>query len=105
VHPGQTAAHDRGRTDAAIETGGDDEHDRKKGPTMASRNEHEAPAVGDRLVVRGHHQGEPERDAEILEVLGTAAAPHYRVRWQDDGHVSILYPGADAFIQHLSDPR
>ncbi len=70
---------------------------------MASRNEHHAATAGDRLVVRAHHQGEPERDAEILEVLGALAAPHYRVRWQDDGHVSIVYPGADVFIQRLSD--
>lgn len=70
---------------------------------MASGKEHRAPTAGDRLVVRAHHQGEPERDAEILEVLGTAAAPHYRVQWQDDGHVSIVYPAADVFIQYLSE--
>lgn len=27
---------------------------------------------GDRLVIRAHHLGEPDRDAEILEVLGDA---------------------------------
>jgi hypothetical protein len=75
------------------------------GLIMASRSERPTPTAGDRLVVRAHHQGEPERDAKILEVLGTAAAPHYRVQWQDDGHVSIVYPGADVFIQHLSDAR
>jgi hypothetical protein len=56
---------------------------------------------GDRLVIRGHHQGEPERDAEILEVLGEHGAPPYLVRWQDDGHVSRLYPGSDAYVEHL----
>jgi uncharacterized protein DUF1918 len=57
--------------------------------------------VGDRLVIRGHHQGEPERDAEVLEVLGEDGAPPYLVRWQDDGHVSRLYPGSDAYVEHL----
>ena len=55
-------------------------------------------APGDRLVVRGHHQGEPERDAEIVEVLG---GPAYVVRWQDDGHVSRFYPGTDAYVEHF----
>ena len=56
---------------------------------------------GDRLVIRGHHQGEPERDAEVLGVLGEEGAPPYVVRWQDDGHVSRLYPGSDAYVEHL----
>lgn len=58
---------------------------------------------GDRLVIRAHHQGEPERDAEILEVLGENGTPPYLVRWQDDGHVSRLYPGSDAYVDHLDD--
>ena len=57
--------------------------------------------AGDRLVIRGHHQGEPQRDAEVLEVLGEDGAPPYLVRWQDDGHVSRLYPGSDAYVEHL----
>ena len=56
---------------------------------------------GDRLVIRSHHQGEPERDAEILEVLGAEGAPPYVVRWQDDGHVSRLYPGSDAYVERF----
>jgi hypothetical protein len=59
---------------------------------------------GDRLVVRGHRQGEPERDAEVLEVLGEDGAPPYLVRWED-GHESELFPGADIFIQHLHKPE
>lgn len=56
---------------------------------------------GDRLVIRGHHQGEPERDAEILEVLGEGGAPPFVVRWGDDGHVSRIYPGSDAYVEHF----
>jgi hypothetical protein len=58
---------------------------------------HEA-AAGDRLVVRPHHLGESERDAEILEVLGTHGGPPYRVRWTDDGHETVVYPGSDVYV-------
>jgi hypothetical protein len=56
---------------------------------------------GDRLVVRGHHQGEPQRDAEVLKVLGENGAPPYLVRWED-GREGEVFPGSDAFIEHLS---
>lgn len=56
---------------------------------------------GDRLVIKGHHVGEPTRDAEILDVLGDDGAPPFIVRWEDDGHVSRFYPSSDAYIQHF----
>jgi uncharacterized protein DUF1918 len=59
-------------------------------------------APGDRLVIRGHHVGEPERDAEVLEVLGDHGGPPFLVRWQDDGRVSRLYPGSDAYVEHFA---
>jgi hypothetical protein len=55
--------------------------------------------AGDRLVVRGHHVGDAERDGEVLEVLGEDGP--YRVRWSDDGHESLLYPGSDVYIEHF----
>lgn len=55
--------------------------------------------VGDRLVVHGHRVGEPDRDAEILEVRGSDGTPPYRVRWSDDGHEALVFPGSDAYIQ------
>lgn len=58
-------------------------------------------AVGDRLIVRHHHLGERDRDAEILEVLGPDGQPPYRVRWSEDGHESILRPGTDVFVEHF----
>lgn len=59
-------------------------------------------AVGDRIVVRGHRVGEPERDAEILEVHGKDGGPPYLVRWSDDGHQSLMFPGTDAYLQSFS---
>jgi hypothetical protein len=54
--------------------------------------------AGDRLVIRGHHVGEAQRDGEILEILSEDGGPPYVVRWSDDGHVSRVYPGSDAFV-------
>jgi hypothetical protein len=58
--------------------------------------------IGDRLIVKGHHQGEHERDAEVVEVLGEDGGPPFRVRWSDDGHVSLLFPGSDVSIEHFT---
>lgn len=57
--------------------------------------------VGDRLVVKSHRNGEPERDARILEVQGENGAPPYLVEWSDDGHVGLVFPGPDVTIEHL----
>jgi Domain of unknown function (DUF1918) len=65
---------------------------------------HTSPSIlrakpGDRLVIRADHTGEAEHDGEILEVLGENGAPPFVVRWEDDGHVSRLYPGTDTYVQ------
>jgi hypothetical protein len=59
--------------------------------------------AGDRLVMRARDQGEPERDAEILEVLGGRASRAYLVRRQEDEHVSRSDPGTDACVGHFED--
>ena len=68
-------------------------------PRRAARDGLRA-APGDRLVIRGHHLGEPDRDAEILEARGEDGAPPFRVRWSDDGRESLFYPGSDAHVDH-----
>lgn len=57
--------------------------------------------TGDRIVIRGHHIGEPDRDCEILEVHGSDGAPPYLVRWGDSGHESLFFPGPDAMVEHF----
>jgi hypothetical protein len=52
---------------------------------------------GDRIVVRAPHQGERDRDGEVLEVKGADGAPPYWVKWSD-GHTGLYYPSADAYI-------
>lgn len=58
--------------------------------------------VGDRLVIRSQHLGEPVRDGEILEVQHEDGSPPYRVRWDDTGRESLVYPGPDATVQHFA---
>ncbi len=57
-------------------------------------------AVGDKIVVRGHHVGDPERGGVIQAIEGPNGEPPYLVRW-DDGHESMFFPGPDADVEHL----
>lgn len=57
-------------------------------------------APGDRIVVASTHVGEPARDGEVLEVHGKEGEPPFLVRWSDDGHESLVFPGPDAHITH-----
>lgn len=56
---------------------------------------------GDRLVIRGHHLGEHDRDGEILEALGDGGGPPFRVLWSDTGREALVFPGPDADVDHL----
>ena len=60
-------------------------------------------AVGDRLVVRSLHIDGPVRDGEILEVRHADGAPPYVVRWSDTGHEALVFPGPDAYIDHVAE--
>jgi hypothetical protein len=60
---------------------------------------------GDRIIIKGHHQGAPDRDGEILEVDGADGDPPYLVRWGDSGHTALLFPGPDAFVQEFHPQR
>jgi hypothetical protein len=56
--------------------------------------------VGERMVIMGHHVGEPDRNAEIIEVR-PGGGPPYMVRWDDTGHEALFFPGSDAVVQHF----
>ena len=50
--------------------------------------------------MHGLHVGDAGRDGEILEVRGQDGGPPFVVRWSDNGHEGMIYPGADAVVQH-----
>ena len=61
--------------------------------------------AGDRLVIRGHRVGEPERDGEVLEALGEEGTAPFRVCWSDTGAETLLFPGSDAYVERLAARR
>lgn len=56
--------------------------------------------VGDEIVVDPMHVDQPQRKGEVLELLGEGDQIHYRVRWDDDGHESLFFPGTTAHVVH-----
>lgn len=71
---------------------------------MSEKKPIRAPQLGDFVEITGHHVGDAPRSGEILEVLGDARAPHFRVRWED-GHESTYYPGNDAIVRRRGPAR
>ena len=57
--------------------------------------------VGDRIIIRGHRVGEPDRDCEVIEVRDPDGDPPYMVRWEESGHETLLFPGPDAVVEHF----
>ncbi|MCX4662759.1 DUF1918 domain-containing protein [Streptomyces uncialis] len=54
---------------------------------------------GDRLLVHGRTVGRRDKVAEIVEVMGDAGTPPYRVR-HENGHESVMAPGPDCVVRH-----
>ncbi len=59
-------------------------------------------AVGDQLIVHGVHVDDAAREGEILEVHGADGGPPYVVRWSDNGHETLFFPGPDATVHHFA---
>jgi len=60
--------------------------------------------VGDRLVLEGTHVGEPRRIGVITELRHDDGTPPYVVRWLDDGHEALIFPGPDARVEPQDGP-
>ena len=56
--------------------------------------------VGDRIVLETSQLGETRRVGVITTVGHADGAPPYRVRWLDTGHTTLIFPGAEARIEH-----
>jgi Domain of unknown function (DUF1918) len=55
--------------------------------------------VGDRLILEGTHVGDHRRVGVVVEVRKGDGTPPYLVRWLDDQHESLVYPGVDARLE------
>ncbi len=55
--------------------------------------------IGDQLVVQGTHVGDHKRIGVITELRHNDGTPPYVVRWLDDGHEGLVFPGPDARIE------
>lgn len=58
-------------------------------------------AIGDEVIVDGGRVGMPARKGVVLEVRAEPGPEHYVVRWDDNGHETIFFPGPDAHVVHL----
>jgi len=58
--------------------------------------------AGSRIVIHGARVGSAERHGTVLETRGDGGGPPYLVRFED-GHESLIFPGADCEIEHRDD--
>jgi hypothetical protein len=56
---------------------------------------------GDRIIIKGHKLGEPNRDGRVIEAHGTDGGSPYLVEWDDSGRQTLFFPGADATVEHF----
>ena len=54
--------------------------------------------VGDRIVVRSTHTGEPARTGRVVECHEPDGGPPYRVEWEPDGHTGLFFPAGTATV-------
>jgi hypothetical protein len=55
--------------------------------------------VGDRLIMESVHVSGPRRVGVILELRHRDGTPPYVVRWLDDGHEGLVFPGPESRIE------
>ncbi|WP_433293989.1 DUF1918 domain-containing protein [Actinoplanes sp. CA-030573] len=60
--------------------------------------------VGDRIVVKGTHVGDAVRVGVVTALRNPDGTPPYEVRWLDNGHVGLIFPGPEAHVVHDGEP-
>ncbi|MFH5824873.1 DUF1918 domain-containing protein [Georgenia sp. AZ-5] len=60
---------------------------------------------GDRVVVQSTQLGAHVREGEVLEARGPGGTPPFLVRWADNGHESVIFPGPGTVITHADAAR
>jgi hypothetical protein len=55
--------------------------------------------IGDRLIEEGKHLGDRRRVGVITALRHGDGSPPYVVRWLDNGHEALVFPGPDAHVE------
>jgi hypothetical protein len=55
--------------------------------------------VGDRLVIDGTNLGDRRRVGIVTGVAHPDGSPPYVVRWLEDDHESVVFPGPTAHVE------
>jgi len=55
--------------------------------------------VGDRIVVKGTHTGDKVRVGVVEALRHSDGTPPYEVRWLDDGHRGLIFPGPETHVE------
>lgn len=58
-------------------------------------------AVGDKLIIKGHHVGDHDRVGLVREIHGTGGQPPYVIEWSDEPGEHTFWPGSDASVEHF----
>jgi hypothetical protein len=57
--------------------------------------------VGDRVIVASVQTGVPARTGTIVALRHPDGTPPYVVRWDDDGHEGVYFPGHDGRVETI----
>ncbi|MEN3541015.1 DUF1918 domain-containing protein [Microbispora sp. ZYX-F-249] len=60
-------------------------------------------SVGDRLVIESLHLDGPRRVGIITALYHGDGSPPYFVRWLDEEHETLIFPGTDAHVEHRAE--
>lgn len=64
--------------------------------------------IGDRVVVEGTNLGDRRRVGVVVRLRHPDGTPPYVVRWLDDDHESLMFPGPTTHVErgaHSDDDR
>lgn len=59
--------------------------------------------IGDRLILEGAHVGDSRRIGVITQLRHEDGTPPYLVRWLDNDHEALVFPGPDARVEPATD--
>jgi hypothetical protein len=55
--------------------------------------------IGDQLVEEGRHVGDRRRIGVVTALRHDDGSPPYTVRWLDNDHEALVFPGTDSHIE------